>query len=79
MAKILYHSTYGSDDPTRGTLVFVAANGAAEAGHTPTIGLSGEAAYLMKDAVAEATVGVGWGSAKDFIAKAVENDIPIFV
>jgi hypothetical protein len=28
MATLLYHSTHGSDDPTRASFVYIAANGA---------------------------------------------------
>jgi hypothetical protein len=34
MATILYYSSYGSDDPTRATLLFGAALGALEVGQT---------------------------------------------
>ena len=52
MATILYVSTFGSDDPTRATLSFVAALGALDAGHKPQVFLAGEATYLMKDHIA---------------------------
>ena len=79
MATILYVSTYGSDDPTRATLPFVAALGAVEAGHSPQIFLAGEATFLMKDVVADQVHGVGWAPMKELLAKAVENGVPIFV
>jgi hypothetical protein len=33
MSMTLYADTFGSDDPTRATISFVAAQGAIEAGH----------------------------------------------
>lgn len=79
MATILYVSTYGSDDPTRATLPFVAALGAVEAGHKPQVFLAGEAANLMKDVIADQVHGVGWAPMKELLQKAIANGVPIFV
>ncbi|HLQ31406.1 MAG TPA: DsrE family protein [Chloroflexota bacterium] len=79
MGKILYSSTYGSDDPTRASLPFHMALGAIEAGHQPEIALIAEATYLMKNAVAETIQGVGMPSFKELLAKVVENKVPIHV
>lgn len=79
MGKVLYSSTYGSDDPTRASLPFHMALGAVEAGHQPEIALIAEATYLMKDAVAETIQGVGMPSFKDLLANAVQHKIPIHV
>ncbi|MBI4531686.1 MAG: hypothetical protein HY709_09185 [Candidatus Latescibacteria bacterium] len=79
MSTILYISTFGSDDPTRATLPFVAALGAVEAGHQPQIALMGEATYLMKDDVAGAIHGVGWPPLKDLLSQAIAHKIPIYV
>ncbi len=59
MATLVYHSTYGSDDPTPATFVFIAANGAVQAGRTAEVFLSGEAVYLMNDQVANAMIPLG--------------------
>ena len=79
MGKILYSSTYGSDDPTRASLPFHMALGAIEAGHQPEIALIAEATYLMKDAVAETIQGVGMPSFKELLANAIQRNIPIHV
>ena len=79
MATILYVSTYGSDDPTRATLPFVAALGAVEAGHTAEIFLAGEATYLMKDYVADQVHGVGWAPLKELLQQAIAQNVKIFV
>lgn len=79
MATILYVSTFGSDDPTRATLPFVAAVGALEAGHRPQVFLAGEATYLMKDVIADQVHGVGWPPMKELLQKAIANGVPIFV
>ena len=79
MGKVLYSSTYGSDDPTRASLPFHMALGAIEAGHQPEIALIAEATYLMKDTVAETIQGVGMPSLKELLAKVIENKVPIHV
>ncbi len=79
MARILYSSTYGSDDPTRASLPFHMAMGAIEAGHQPEIALVAEATYLMKDTVAATIQGVGMPSLKELLAHAVEHNVPIHV
>ena len=79
MGKVLYSSTYGSDDPTRASLPFHMALGAIEAGHEPEIALIAEATYLMKDTVADTIQGVGMPSLKELLAKVIENKVPIHV
>ena len=48
MARLLYVGSHGVEDPTRAGLLFVGANGAKEAGHSPLIALVGDAVLLMK-------------------------------
>jgi predicted peroxiredoxin len=79
MAKVLYSSTYGSDDPTRASLPFHMALGALEAGHQPEIALVAEATYLLKDSVAENIHGVGMPALSELLASAIEHKIPIHV
>lgn len=77
--NILYHSTYGSDDPTRASFPFVLAKGALEAGHAPTIFLAGEATYLLQEPVARAVQGVGWPSVADLWQPLVEAKVGVYV
>ena len=79
MATILYTTSYGSDDPTRATIPFVAALGAVEAGHQAQISLLGEATYLMKGHVADQIDGVGWPPLKELLPKIIAHGIPIHV
>ena len=79
MARILYLGTNGSNDPTKAGLVFVAANGASEAGHEPVIGLAGEGVVLMKDAIAANTKGLGWPPVKELMATAVANGTQLHI
>lgn len=79
MGTIMCFSTNGSENPTKAVLPFLNANGAVEAGHEPTITLFGDAVVLMKEAVADSVVGVGWPPLKDLMATTIANKTPIFV
>ncbi|MBI4635220.1 MAG: DsrE family protein [Candidatus Rokubacteria bacterium] len=79
MARILYVGTSGSDDPTRAGFPFNFALGAVEAGHQPEIFIAGEAAYLMKDAIAGAVLPVGMPPLAEMLKKVVEHRVPIWV
>ena len=79
MSTILYTSSFGSDDPTRATLPFVAALGAVEAGHEPQIALLGEATYLMNATIAEQVKGVGFPPLGELLSKVIEHGIPVYV
>ena len=74
MAKILYATSFGSDDPTRAT-----ATGAIEAGHEAEIVLLGEATYLVRPGVADAVHGVGFPPLTELISKVREHGVPVYV
>ena len=79
MAKILYTTSYGSDDPTRATIPFVASLGAIEADHEPVIALLAEATYLLKDSVADQIDGVGWPALKELLPQIIQHEVPVYV
>ena len=79
MTTILYSSTYGTDDPTRATLPFLAAIGAIDAGFKAQILLQREAAFLMLDHLVDQIHGVGWTPLKEIIEQVFEHKIHIFV
>ena len=79
MFTILYTCSFGSDDPTRATLPFVAALGALDSGHKAQIALLGEATYPMKDVIVEKVHGVGFAPLKELFAKVIEHEIPVYV
>ncbi len=79
MAMILYLGSNGSENPTKSVFPFLAANGAVDAGHQAEIHLFGDAVVVMKDAVANAVVPMGWPPLKDILATVIKNQIPIFV
>lgn len=79
MAKILYSTSHGSDDPTRASIAFVAAIGAVDAGHEAAITLLGEATYLMKDAIADQIDGVGWPPLRELLPQVIKHGTPVYV
>jgi predicted peroxiredoxin len=79
MAKLLYLGSHGVEDPTKAGLVFVGANGARDAGHEATVALVGDATLLMKDAIAAATVPVGWPAVAELMRTAVDKGVTILV
>ena len=79
MATLVYSSTTGSEDPTRATLPYIMANGAVEAGHTAEVFITGDAVVLMKDAVANAVVPVGWPPFREIFQQAVDGGVTTYV
>ena len=79
MAMLLYLGGNGSENPTKSVFPFLAANGAVDAGHEAEIHLFGDAVVLMKDAVANAVVPMGWPPLRDILATTIKNKVPIFV
>jgi predicted peroxiredoxin len=77
--KILIKSAWGSADPTQASFPFHHANAFAEAGHPVQVFLLGEAVSLMRTAVANSVVPVGWPPLADGLAKVLEHKIPIHV
>jgi uncharacterized protein involved in oxidation of intracellular sulfur len=79
MAKLLYIGTAGTDDPTRATFPFIMAKGAIDAGHEAGIILMGEAASLIKDAIAAQVHGVGMPPLKELTEFLYARDVRIAV
>jgi predicted peroxiredoxin len=78
MGRLLYVGTFGSDDPTRATMPLVAASGALDAGHEPSIVLMGEAVYLGRDDVVDAIQGVGFPPLRQLVDKMLDYGVPIY-
>lgn len=78
MARLLFISTHGSEDPTRATLPFFLAKGAVDAGHKPEIVLAGDAAVVARRAVADAIVGVGIPPLKELIQFVLDHKVPVY-
>jgi predicted peroxiredoxin len=76
--KIMMRSSWGTDDPTRASLVFAHGLVLAEAGHEVQIFLTGDATYLMRKATADAIIPVGWPPLSETREKIVAKHIPVF-
>jgi predicted peroxiredoxin len=77
--KLTFVATHGSENPTKAVFPFLQAKNAAEAGIEAEIVLMGDAVVMMRDAVADSVVPVGWPPFKEIFAAVVEHKIPIYV
>ena len=77
--KVLIKSAWGSADPTQAAFPFHHANAFADAGHEVQVFLLGEAVTVMRTAVAESLVPVGWPPLSEALAAVVKHKIPIHV
>jgi len=77
--RVLIKSAWGSDESTKAAFAFLHANAFAEAGHEVQIFLLGEAVNLMKDAVMNSVVPVGWPPLAETIPKTFEYKIPLHI
>ncbi len=77
--KVLIKSAWGSADPTQAAFPFHHANAFADAGHEVQIFLLGEAVTVMRTAVAESLVPVGWPPLSEALANVVKKKLPIHV
>jgi predicted peroxiredoxin len=77
--KLLIKSAWGSDDPTKAAFPFLHANAFAEAGHNVQIFLLGEAVSLMRTALAQAIVPVGWPPLSETLNKTIALGVRIHV
>ena len=77
--KMMFVGTYGSESPTHAVLPLLQAQGAVDEGHEAEVFFVGDAAVLMRDSVAKATVPVGWPPVADVLAKLVQHKVPLYV
>jgi predicted peroxiredoxin len=77
--KLIIKSAWGSADPTQASFAFHHALAFAESGDDVQIFLLGEGVTLMRTAVANAVVPVGWPPLSEALASVIEKKIPIHV
>lgn len=77
--KVFYLATHATDDPTKATLPLVGAIGAHSAGIESAIGLIGEGAALIRDALANNIHGVGFPAFAELLQQVIKAKIPIYV
>ena len=76
--KILMRSSWGTDDATRASFVFAHALALSDAGHDVQIFLTGDAMFLMRKAVTDAIVPIGWPPLSEMRDKLVAKHMPVF-
>jgi predicted peroxiredoxin len=79
LMKFLRIGTHGSERPTHAVLPLLQAQGAIEEGHEAEVLLVGDAVVLLKDAVAKATIPVGWPPVADVLNQLIAHKVPIGV
>ena len=79
MARLLFHSLTGSENPTRACFPFLQALANKERGDEVEIALGGDAVVLTKNSVIDSVVPVGWPPLKETFEKLRHNNIPIHV
>jgi predicted peroxiredoxin len=79
MERILAVGTHATDDPTRASLPFITAAGAAAADLPVAIALLGDAAYLARPEVAKSVQGVGFPPLTDVMAGLLGSGVPVYV
>jgi predicted peroxiredoxin len=75
---IMMKSAWGTDDETRATFVFNHGLALANAGHEVQIFLLGDATVLVRKAVVDSVVPIGWPPLKETFDKLVAAKIPVF-
>jgi len=79
MAKILFHILVGSENPTRACIAFLQAVANKERGDEVHIALAGDGVVLIRDAVIESVVPVGWTPLRETFEKVRDYAIPVYV
>ena len=76
--RIMMRSSWGTDDPTRGSFVFSHALLLANAGHDVQVFLTADATYLMRKATVDAIKPIGWPPLSETMEKLAAKHIPVF-
>jgi predicted peroxiredoxin len=79
VALLLFSGTRGSDDPTRAALPLLAAQGALDGGHQTEVFLLGEAAYLMKDEIADSIQPVAFPNVGTMLRDLIGRGVRFYV
>ena len=79
MAKILFMSSSGSENPTKATLPLLLAKAAVEEGHQVQVVLAGDAAVNIRDSVVENVHGMGLPPYKELLDFLVSKKVNVFV
>lgn len=72
-SRILVHIATGPENPTRAALGFLVARTALEDGHSVSVFLAGDGVLLLRDAVLDATAGIGTGALREHYTAIVKG------
>jgi predicted peroxiredoxin len=80
-SRLLLIGTSGTENPSKAVMPFVVAVGASRSkkGIEASIGLLGDAVVLMKDAVVESLVPLGYPPLKDLWPQVLERGVKVYV
>ena len=79
MAKMLFTILVGSENPTRACIPILQALAHKERGDEVHIAFMGDGVVLIRSAVIESVVPLGWPPLKDLFEKVRDYKIPIYV
>jgi predicted peroxiredoxin len=79
MARLLFAAFQGSENPTMACIPFLQAVANKERGDDVEIALAGDAVVLIKDAVINSVVPVGWPRLRETFEEVLGYRIPIHV
>jgi predicted peroxiredoxin len=79
MAKFLFFSSNGSENPTKATMPLLLAKAAVEEGHEVKVGLVADGAVNIRDAVIGSIQGVGLPAYKELFEFLVAKQVNFFV
>lgn len=79
MAKIAFQVLVGPENPTRACFPFLLALAQKERGDEVAIALAAEGVGLIRDAVINSLIPVGWPPLKETFQKVKDYGIPIYV
>ncbi|HEY8490168.1 MAG TPA: hypothetical protein VIO14_04165 [Dehalococcoidia bacterium] len=79
--RLLFIGTTGTENPSKAVMPFVLAVGAGRSrrGLEPRIALLGDAVVLLKEAVTESLVPLGYPPLRDLWSQVVQRGVPVYV
>jgi predicted peroxiredoxin len=79
LAKMVFQVLVGSENPTRACFPFLLAVAQKEHGDEVVISLAAEGVVLIRDAVINSLIPLGWPPLKETFQKVKDYGIPIYV
>lgn len=77
--KLAFVGTHGSENPTKAVFPFLQAMNAVDAGMEAEVSLIGDAVVLMRKAVRDGVLPVGWPPLAELFETVVKYKVPVYV